>query len=224
MTDRNKYEFKPYDIIIINNDQELYFYKDVLTDKSNHFKSILSHECEETKTGKIILDDENEPIKQLLRVIHPLIQEKVDQKNVFNIFSLAYKYDFPAILSDCFTVLTKYHEQQKIDNIMTEFTFLHACLETYSVDKDLCKKIETILNNVISYFVNSDYYDIKEDTFNQIPSNIASRIIRLLYHKNKEKVAKYATMVKEVQSTLNYKTYVYPDDLTSILNKHKIMP
>lgn len=190
------YLFKKTDIVIVsktrNNDtdltstNELYFYKDVLSDNSDYFRAMFSHEMKEKRENKIVLDDKIEDLAELLKLIHPIQKTIVNTNNVFMLLKIAHKYSFNNVIDQCLVIFNSIHDTfSKVEDILSELVYVHQCIKEYSNEEELCNKFKEIIKLPIDKLINSTTFDLKDEMLKDLSPEIMMNIICKMYEKNK---------------------------------------
>lgn len=215
MTD---YRYKLPDVAIIaRGGSVIHFYKDVLVEHSDYFKTLFTRETSETegiegkKDNETILDSEYDDIILLLNLIHPVKSSELRYQDVYQIIDVAHKYKFDKIRDKSMSFLDKYYLEEKADlkTLKEHSKVINQCILKYAIagDKHLSGLFKNILGSLSSKILNTTSEDATDDeTLKGLPEDMANHLLRIIFN-DRNRIIKHG---KELQ--------VYYDKYTKLLN------
>jgi hypothetical protein len=224
------YLFKNPDIVIVANGEELYFFKDVLCEHSENFRTRFSQNMAESKSKRIELEENANDMKLLLQVIHPVQPKMITDEHVFTIFKMAYKYKFHEIVRRCLTNLNRYNVG--VITLPPHVSEIKSLLDLkYNVcfkDVKMCEVLDKIMEFPIENIVKNVEGVKDEKLLLDLPQEIMVKIMKGLIN-NRDKYYQCVTTIKTqiVLPYLSEQRHVLPsnqtiESLVNIFNEHKV--
>ncbi|AYV82844.1 MAG: hypothetical protein Hyperionvirus2_212 [Hyperionvirus sp.] len=191
MEPRPEFAFQKHDVVFLVDGIELPFYKAILFEHSDVFKKMFSNKMVECKENKVEVENFSSfDIETFLRVIHPLIPQKVNFTNVFKIFEVAHMYQCAIVLEQCFKCIQNYYfEGMALNYFIDGLQNSYLLAEKFSDDSKIAELFKGAVSNIIKNFSkdNSDKYNFS--SLAVLPGCILALIIEGVYKEKNLRVA-----------------------------------